>query len=82
LFGELFTGWLAQGARRAAGGKGSEVVAGEGEMQRRLVARVGLERWTTLWERITGLFDRADAVNLDGKQVILNAFLAVEKACK
>lgn len=82
LFGELFTGWLAQGARRAAGGQGSEVVAGEGEMQRRLVARVGLERWTTLWERITGLFERADAVNLDGKQVILNAFLAVEKASR
>jgi hypothetical protein len=28
------------------------------------------------------LFDRADAVNLDGKQVILNAFLTVEKACR
>jgi len=82
LFAELFTGWLAQGARRAAGGQGSEVVAGEAEMQRRLVARVGLERWTALWERISNLFERADAVNLDGKQVILNAFLAVEKACR
>jgi DNA polymerase-3 subunit delta' len=82
LFGELFAGWLAQAARRAAGGKGVEVVAGEGDLQRRLVSRVGLERWTALWERISGLFDRADAVNLDGKQVILNAFLTVEKACK
>jgi len=82
LFGELFAGWLAQGARRAAGGQGSEVVAGEANLQRRLVTRVGLERWTVLWERISTLFDRADAVNLDGKQVILNAFLAVEKACR
>jgi DNA polymerase-3 subunit delta' len=82
LFGELFAGWLAQGARRAAGGQGAEVVAGEGDLQRRLVARVGLDRWTALWERISGLFERADAVNLDGKQVILNAFLAVEKACR
>ena len=82
LFGELFSGWLAQGARRAAGGRGSEVVAGEGEVQYRLVSRVGLERWTALWERISTLFERADAVNLDGKQVILNAFLAVEKACR
>jgi DNA polymerase-3 subunit delta' len=82
LFGELFAGWLAQGARRAAGGPGSEVVAGEANLQRRLVTRVGLERWTVLWERISTLFDRADAVNLDGKQVILNAFLAVEKACR
>lgn len=82
LFGELFAGWLAQGARRVAGGQGAEVVAGEGELQRRLVSRVGLERWTALWERVSGLFERADAVNLDGKQVILNAFLAVEKACR
>lgn len=82
LFGELFTGWLAQGARRVAGGRSAEVVAGEGEVQYRLVSRAGLERWTTLWERISGLFERADAVNLDGKQVILNAFLAVEKALR
>ena len=82
LFGELFAGWLAQAARRAVGGRGAEVVAGEEDLQRRLVSRVGLERWTALWERISSLFDRADAVNLDGKQVILNAFLAVEKACK
>jgi DNA polymerase-3 subunit delta' len=82
LFGELFTGWLAKGALRAAGGQSAEVVGGEAELQRRLVERAGLERWTGLWERITSLFDRADAVNLDGKQVILNAFLAVEKTCR
>ena len=82
LFGELFAGWLAQGARRAAGGHSAEVIGGEAELQRRLVARAGLERWTSLWERISGLFERADAVNLDGKQVILNAFLAVEKTCR
>ena len=82
LFGELFSGWLAQGARRAAGGHSAEVIGGEAELQRRLVARAGLERWTTLWERISGLFERADAINLDGKQVILNAFLAVEKTCR
>jgi len=82
LFGELFAGWLAQGALRAAGGPGAEVVAGEADLQRRLVARAGLERWTALWERISSLFERADAVNLDGKQVILNAFLAVEKTCR
>ena len=82
LFGELFSGWLAQGARRAAGGQGAEVVSGEADLQRRLVARAGLERWTVLWERISALFERADAVNLDGKQVVLNAFLAVEKTCR
>jgi DNA polymerase-3 subunit delta' len=82
LFGQLFAGWLAQGARRAAGGQGAEVVSGEADLQRRLVARAGLERWTALWERISALFDRADAVNLDGKQVVINAFLAVEKTCR
>ena len=82
LFGELFAGWLAQGARRAAGGQSAEVIGGEAELQRRLVARAGLERWTALWERVSNLFERADAVNLDGKQVILNAFLTVEKTCR
>jgi len=82
LFGELFSGWLAQSACRAAGGRGTEVVSGEADLQRRLVARAGLERWTALWERISSLFERADAVNLDGKQVVLSAFLAVEKTCR
>ena len=79
LFAELWRGWLADAARYAAGGGKREVLAGEADLQRKLVARTGLERWTNFWEKSGTLFDRADAVNLDGKQVLLNAFLSLEK---
>lgn len=81
---ELFSWWVGRAAAVAArGGQGSgEVVAGEAALQRRLVGAAGLDRWIEVWEKITHLFDRADAVNLDRKQVVLNAFLALERACR
>ena len=82
LFGELFTGWLADAAAAAAGGPVRAVLADEAELQLQLVGRIGLERWSGLWERTGALFERAAAVNLDGKQTVLNAFLALEKACR
>jgi DNA polymerase-3 subunit delta' len=82
LFGELLTGWLADAAATAAGGPVRAVLADEAELQRKLVGRAGLERWSALWEKTGSLFERAVAVNLDGKQVVLNAFLGLEKACR
>jgi DNA polymerase-3 subunit delta' len=82
LFGELWTSWLADAAASAAGGPSRTVLAGEAELQQRLVARTGLERWSVLWEKTGALFERADAVNLDGKQVVLQAFLSLEKLCR
>ena len=82
LFGELLTGWLADAAAAAAGGPRRAVLEGEAETQQRLVLRTGLERWAAIWEKIGTLFERADAVNLDGKQVVMSAFLTLEKACK
>ncbi len=78
---ELFAWWVARAAavagRRAEGE--AEVVAGEAALQRRLVDTAGLDRWVEVWEKITHLFERADAVNLDRKQIVLNAFLALER---
>ncbi|MBI4969468.1 MAG: DNA polymerase III subunit delta' [Rhodospirillales bacterium] len=77
---ELMGGWLARMIAQAGrGGAFSEVVAGEGELMRRLTAARGLDRWVELWEKSTALFARAEAVHLDRKQVILNAFLAAER---
>jgi len=39
-----------------------------------------LDPWFEVWEKVTRLFERADSVNLDRKQVILNAFLAIDAA--
>lgn len=40
----------------------------------------GLDRWFEVWEKNNRLFERADSVNLDHKQVILNAFAAIDAA--
>ena len=47
-----------------------------------LLSRRGLDRWVEVWDKITHLFAQADAVNLDRKQVVLNAFFALEEAAR
>ena len=82
---ELFSWWLARAAAqagRAGAGAASEAVPGEAGLQSRLVRVAGLDRWVELWEKTRDLFSRADAVNLDRKQVLLNAFFAVERCCR
>ena len=39
-----------------------------------LSALGGLDQWVEVWEKITRLFGQADGINLDRKQVMLNAF--------
>nr|WP_249208748.1 DNA polymerase III subunit delta' [Magnetospirillum sulfuroxidans] len=78
---ELTTWWLAR-LVRAGGrqGKGmSEVVPGEAALMGRLLAAASLDRWLDLWEKTGALFARTDAVNLDRKQALLTAFLALER---
>ena len=79
---ELLLWWLVQAATRGAGQAASEAVAGEALLQTRLIAAAGLEPWVQLWEKTQSLFSRADAVNLDRKQVLLNAFSSLERLCR
>lgn len=81
---ELLGWWLAR-LIRAGGRQGqgmAEVVAGEGGVMNRLLASAGLEQWLQVWEKVTALFARTDAVNLDRKQALLSAFLAVERLAR
>lgn len=80
----LLSWWLARLVRWGAGAvpPRGEVVAGEAELMARLTAGGGLDQWVEVWEKITHLFARADAVSLDRKQVILDAFLAVGKQAR
>ena len=48
----------------------------------RLAARRGLDQWVEVWENLTHLFAEADSINLDRKQVVLNAFFALEAAAR
>ncbi|HUK11609.1 MAG TPA: DNA polymerase III subunit delta' [Stellaceae bacterium] len=71
---ELLPATLARAITEAAGG-------GEGNLAEKLRGR-GLDRWVEVWEKINHLFALADVVNLDRKQVVLNAFFALEEAAR
>jgi DNA polymerase III subunit delta' len=77
----LLVWWLSRLARGIARGElPPPVVSGEGELMQRLAGERGLDRWVEVWEKVSRLFERAESANLDRKQVVLNALLAVEAA--
>ncbi len=79
---DLLLWWL--GKLILFGAKGGDRTVSEGEqvLMRRLTESVALDRWLEVWEKINHLLSRVDAVNLDRKQVVLNAFLALESASR
>jgi DNA polymerase III subunit delta' len=84
LLGELLPGWVARMVALAAGGGEGERAAlpGEAQTMRRLAGRRGLDQWVDVWENLTQLFASADEVNLDRKQVVLNAFFTLAEAAR
>jgi len=56
----------------------SEVVPGEAAALKRLAGRRSLDRWRELWENSRRLVQRAEAVNIDRKQVMLTLLLALD----
>ena len=80
---DLLLLWLSRLARgSAAPGSWTEVTSGEGELARRLTINVGLDHWVGLWEKIGSLAMRAERVNLDRKQVVINAFMALQSTAR
>jgi DNA polymerase-3 subunit delta' len=82
VLAELLPATLARSIAKAA--QSDAGAAGEGGEAKlaKLMARRGLDRWVEVWEKIAELFAQADAVNLDRKQVVLNAFFALEEAAR
>lgn len=81
--GELLFWWLARLIRAAASGEAPvEVVPGEAAVYRRLAVAGNLDRWLEVWEKTRHLFSRAESLNLERKQVLLNALLALEGAAR
>ena len=78
----LLVWWLARLVKALAEGRQpAEIASGEGALVARLAAaQPGLDRWLEVWEKTAQLFARADAANLDRKQVMLNALLSIEAA--
>ena len=60
------------------------MVPGEGwtELAARLAPERNPDRWAELWEKTSGLIRRAESARLDRKQVLLNAFLALESTAR
>ncbi len=78
---ELLIWWLGRFIRAGSTGRPApEVVPGEGALAQRLLAGRPLAQWLGLWEKISRLFARTEAANLDRKQVVLTAFLDLENA--
>lgn len=83
---EMLQDWLVRLVRRGAGPASSaetgaaEIVEGEGAAMGRLAGAASLDRWVEVWEKIGQSAVRAEALNMDRKLVILNAFSMLESA--
>jgi len=84
MFCEFLSDWLVRLVRQGAMAlnAGDEVIAGETQVMARLAAGTSLDRWVEVWENMGRAVDRADALNLDRKQVILSTFAALEAAAR
>ena len=74
---DLIRWWIGRAVRIAAGAEEAE-----SDPLRRIAQAGGLDRWLEVWEKTTRLLARTDRVNLDRKQVLLNVFLAIERAAR
>lgn len=75
LFVAMLLDWIERLVRQSASGIPCEdVMAGESAEMMRISALTGLDQWMDLWEKMGRLIARADAVNLDRKQVIVHLF--------
>jgi DNA polymerase-3 subunit delta' len=81
LFGEFLLGWLASLAQAAATGP----PAGD-ELADRLVGQLGQSgsqgAWSELFSQINDSLHRANALNLDPKQIILDIFFRLEDTAR
>ncbi|MBF0248406.1 MAG: hypothetical protein HQL36_10115 [Alphaproteobacteria bacterium] len=47
-----------------------------------LSGQASLDRWFQVWEKINTLVARTDGLNLDRKQVVIDAFLSLENTVR
>jgi DNA polymerase-3 subunit delta' len=78
----LLDWWFKSLVRETAVGGGSTQPSREQSINDRLRRSASLDRWLEVWEKTAQLFARADAVNLDRKQVVLGSFLAIQTAMR
>ncbi len=73
---ELFPWWLSRLARSASTNYAEDtLLEGEKEIMMKLAGHHPVAFWVDIWEKANHLINRAENINLDRKQVILNLFL-------
>lgn len=83
LFGELLEDVISTVVQMAStGGSRDAIDAQEEEIFRRCANCISLDRWFELWEKTCELMLRAEAVNLDRHQTVLNIFHLLETAAQ
>ena len=79
----LLTWWLARIVTESARGglEGlAEIVPGERDLARKLMAGASPAAWAEVWDKIGHIARRTDAVNLDKKRSLMLMLMAVESA--
>jgi len=76
LFAQLLSGILQRLVRGSYGG--ASLVPGEAQLAARLRSLAPLEGWVGVWENLQTKALEADELNLDKKQLVLNAFFEME----
>ncbi|MBL6933736.1 MAG: DNA polymerase III subunit delta', partial [Rhodospirillales bacterium] len=80
-FGTLLLGWLGRlilsSSKGEQGGKSTEE-----RLNVRLGNTTALASWLEVWDKINHLLARTDAINMDRRQMIIQIFLALEKAAQ
>lgn len=79
MFVQMFMGWLQRLIRQMVTGKPvDDIMPGESEQITRISALARVDQWLDLWEKVGHLTTRADAINLDRKQVIVSIFASMK----
>ncbi len=80
---DFYIAWLARLVRYASTGQAAaDLAAGDGDTIRALAATRPLDEWIGVWEKVSRFVARAEAVNLDRKQIVLYVFSAVDPAAR
>jgi DNA polymerase-3 subunit delta' len=80
-FGDLLIGWLGRLILHASkGNQGANSL--EIRLNERLSSITPLASWLKVWDKVTHLLARTDAINMDRRQIIISIFLALEKTAQ
>jgi len=77
---ELYPWWLTRLVRTVSEQfESGNLIPGEAEIMKKMISQHPPSAWVELWEKGNSLIKKADSINLDRKQVVLNLFLNVER---